>query len=93
MMNAKKTLIIKISHDVSEMSDISLEFAKMAMRMQGISQGLKSDQIDFEVIKAEPEPTEAEINDANIRRQEIIDFFNVICHNSCRFSDTILVAE
>ncbi len=78
MINAKKTLVVKVSHDVSEMSDLALEIAKMATRIQGLSQGLRSDQIDFEVIKEETEakPTEAEKNDAIPAHQAIIDLFN-----------------
>lgn len=78
MNTTKKTLVVKISHDVSQMSDLSLEFAKMALRLQGMAQGIKSEQIDFEVIKDGTEPTEAEINDGNTRRQEIINFFDSV---------------
>lgn len=48
MYPTKKTLVVKIFHDVTKMSDEQLNLLKEAIRVQSAMQGFREDQVDFE---------------------------------------------
>jgi hypothetical protein len=55
MSTTKKTLVVKISHDVSQMDTITIELLKAAIKAQGIDNGLAEDQIDFDLLYSNEE--------------------------------------
>jgi len=59
MLNTKKTLIVKISYDVSSVPDAAIPHYKAGMKATALASGLKEDQIDFEVIESNEDQEES----------------------------------
>jgi hypothetical protein len=57
MSNTKKTLVVKIFHDITGMSNEQLELLKEAIRVQSAMQGFREEQIDFETQYSNEERT------------------------------------
>lgn len=83
MSNTKKTLVVKLSYDVTGTDNAALELIKMAMRVQCMAQGIKEDQIDFELLYSNEENrvlqllqsvrSEFKVSDAEIAEAEKSD--------------------